>query len=144
MVSSCFYYLRRPKSIRRSLPIEASKTLVSALVSSRCDNQNGLFVGIAHKQINRLQIILNSSARLIFGASRTAHITPLLRDKLHWLRFEQRIAYKLCITVYKAMHCKSPAYIRVLIAPAKRNAATARLRSANRPDAHAMIACPRA
>ena len=68
---------------------------------------------------------------------------PLLRVKLHWLRFEQRITYKLCITVYKALHCKSPAYISVLIAPVTRNAATARLRSANIPDALAMIACPR-
>jgi hypothetical protein len=66
MVSSCFYQLR--KSIRRSLPIEASKALVSALIFSRCDNQNGLFAGIAQKQIDRLQRILNASARLIFGA----------------------------------------------------------------------------
>jgi hypothetical protein len=142
-VSSCFYQLRRLKSIRRSLPIEASKTLVSALVFSRCDNQNGLFAGIAQKQINRLQGILNASARLIFGASRSAHITPLLRERLHWLRFQQRITYKLCLTVYKALHCKSPAYIRALLTPVTRNAATARLRSANRPEAHATLACPR-
>jgi len=142
-VSSCFYQLRRLKSVRRSLPIEASKTLVSALVFSRCDNQNGLFAGIAQKQINRLQIILNASARLIFGASRTAHVTPLLRDKLHWLRFQQRITYKLCLTVYKALHCKSPAYIRGLLAPVKLNAATARLRSANRPESQVTLACPR-
>ena len=106
-VSSCFYQLRRLKSIRRSLPIEASKTLVSALVFSRCDNQNGLFAGIAQKQIDRMQRILNASARLIFGGSRTDHVTPLLRDKLHWLRFQQRITYKLCLTVYKALHAKS-------------------------------------
>ena len=43
-VSTCFFQLRRLKSIRRSLPIEASKSLVSALVFSRCDNQNGLFL----------------------------------------------------------------------------------------------------
>jgi len=136
--------------------ITFSAQCYSPLVFSRCDNQNGLFVGIdesmQHKQmhqqmqqmhINRLQIILNALARLIFGASRTAHVTPLLRDKLHWLRFQQRITYKLCITVFKALHCKSPAYISVLIASFTRNAATARLRSANRPDAHAMIASPR-
>ena len=85
-VSTCFFQLRRLKSIRRSLPIEASKSLVSALVFSRCDNQNGLFAGIAKRQVDRLQRILNASARLIFGGTRTAHITPLLRDCLHWLR----------------------------------------------------------
>ena len=64
-ISSCFYQLRRLKSIRRSLPMEAIKTLISALVFSRCDNQNGLFVGVAQKQIDRLQQILNASARLV-------------------------------------------------------------------------------
>jgi hypothetical protein len=144
-VSSCFYQLRRLKSIRRSLPIEASKTLVSALVFSRCDNQNGLLAGIAQKQIDRLQRILNASARLIYGGSRTDHVTPLLRDKLHWLRFQQRITYKLCLTVYKALHVnvKSPAYIRQLLVPVSRNAVAARLRSANKPDAHVTLVCPR-
>ena len=98
-ISTCFYQLRRLKSIRRSLPTEATKSLVSALVFSRCDNQNGLFTGIAQRQINRLQGILNASAKLIHGGSRSDHVTPLLRDKLHWLLFQQRITYKLCLTV---------------------------------------------
>ena len=87
--------------------------------------------------------ILNASARLIFGGTRTAHITPLLRDRLHWLRFQQRISNKLCLTVYKAFHSKSPAYIKELLTRVSRNAAMARLRSAHKPDAHVMLACPR-
>ncbi len=92
-ISSCFYQLRRLKSIRRSLPMEATKTLISALVFSRCDNQNGLFVGVAQKQIDRLQQILNASARLIYGGTKRAYITPLLRDKLHWLRFRDSASH---------------------------------------------------
>ena len=105
-MSTCFYQLRRLKSIRRSLPIEATKSLVSTLVFSRCDNQNALFAGIANKQVNRLQATLNASAKLIHGGTRSDHVTPLLRDKLHWLRFQQRITYKLCLTVYKALHTR--------------------------------------
>ena len=126
-ISTCFYQLRRLKSIRRSLPTEATKSLVSALVFSRCDNQNGLFTGIAQRQINRLQGILNASAKLIHGGSRSDHVTPLLRDKLHWLRFQQRIIYKLCLTVHKGLHTRSPAYIKELVVHAPSNTATARL-----------------
>ena len=140
-ISNCFYQLRKLKSIRRSLPTEATKTLISSLVFSRCDNQNGLFVGVAQKQIDRLQQILNASARLIYGGTKRDHITPLLRDKLHWLRFRQRIAYKLCLIAYKAQRERSPAYIRELIVPAPRSAARARLRSA-RTDIQ-LLACPR-
>jgi hypothetical protein len=141
-ISSCFYQLRRLKSIRRSLPIAATKTLVSALVFSRCDNQNGLFAGLSQKQIDRLQRILNTSAKLIFGKNRTDHVTPLLRDKLHWLRVRERITYKLCLLVYKALHATSPTYIRELVVPVTLNATTARLRSAV-PRATASINCPR-
>ena len=144
-MSTCFYQLRRLKSIRRSLPIEATKSLVSALVFSRCDNQNALFAGIAIKQVNRLQAVLNASAKLIHGGTRSNHVTPLLRDKLHWLRFQQRITYryKLYLTVYKALHTRSPSYIKELVVHAPRSAATARLRSAARPDAQVTLACPR-
>ena len=40
------------------------------------------------------------------------------------------LRYKLCLTAYKAMRERSPAYIRELIIPVSRAAARARLRSA--------------
>ena len=40
------------------------------------------------------------------------------------------LRYKLCLTAYKAMRERSPAYIRELIIPASRTAARARLWSA--------------
>ena len=64
IMSTCFYQLGRLKAIRRSLPIETTKSLVSALVFWRRDNQNALFAGIVNKQVNRLQAILNASAKL--------------------------------------------------------------------------------
>jgi len=66
-IGACFYQLRRPKSIRCSLPISATRTSVSAFVLSRCDNHNGLFAGVTNKRIGRLQPILNASAKLIYG-----------------------------------------------------------------------------
>jgi hypothetical protein len=119
-VSSCFYQLRRLKSIRRSLPMQAAATLVNSFVISRVDYCNGLLAGITNRQCDRLQFILNASARLLYGGSRYSHVTPLLRDKLHWLRFRQRISYKLCLTVYKALNHSSPAYICELVKPAAR------------------------
>ena len=148
---------------------------MSALVFLQCDNQHELFAGIANKQVNRLQAILNASAKLIHGGTRSDHVTPLLRDKLHWLRFQQRITCKLCLTVYKALHSRSmmmglesvsasedvigdlpspwatiavlgyssPSYIKELVVLAPRSAATARLRSAARPNAQVTLACPR-
>ena len=71
--------------------MEAAKTVVNAFVVSRVDYCNGLLAGITQKQLDRLQSILNASAKLLYGGTRRDHVTPLLRDKLHWLRFTQRI-----------------------------------------------------
>ena len=57
-------------------------------------------------------------------------MTPLLHDKLHWLRFMQRITYKFCLTAYKALHQLAPAYITELIQPVASNPQGLRLRSA--------------
>jgi len=41
--------------------------------------------------ITLLQRVLNCAARVIFGGDCRDHVTPLLRDKLHWLRARERI-----------------------------------------------------
>ena len=55
--------------------------------------------------------IPNFASRLIYGGWKYDHVTQLLRDKLHWLRVPQRMQYKCCLTVYKALHGWAPAYI---------------------------------
>ena len=49
----------------------------------------------------------------------------------------------LCLSVYKALQTHTPFYINELVVLAPRSAATARLRSAARPDAQVTLACPR-
>ena len=49
--------------------------------------------------------------RFIFGYSQYDHITPLLRDRLHWLRVTQRIDFKRCLMVFKALHGLASGYI---------------------------------
>ena len=119
-VSTCFFQLRQIKSIRRNLPIEAAKTLVNAFVVSRLDYCNSTFAGLPGYQFCRLQSVMNAAVRLIFGTPRFTHITPLLRDKLHWLRYPERVEYKLCVIVYKALHDMAPSYIQELCIPVNR------------------------
>ena len=35
-----------------------------------------------------------------------------LRNKLHWLRVPQRVKFKCCLLIYKALHEQAPTYIR--------------------------------
>ena len=39
----------------------------------------------------------NASAKLLCGCQKYHHVTPLIRDRLHWLPVPQRIEFKLCL-----------------------------------------------
>ena len=68
---------------RRTFRVSA-KSLVQAFISSRLDYCNALLHGLPDKLIRRLQSVQNAAARMITGAPRRDHITPILRQ-LHWL-----------------------------------------------------------
>ena len=133
-VSTCFYQLRRLKGIRKSLPLESAKTLVSSFVTSRLDYCNGVLAGSTQKQTASMQSILNAAPRLLCGGTKRDHITPLIRDKLHWLRFTQRVTYKLCTLVYKSIHNSAPQYLTELLHPVASSQCDRRLRSSSSLD----------
>ena len=60
-------------------------------------------------QINRLQHIQNSAARLLTATSRYEHVTPVLRS-LHWLPVSTRIDFKI-VLVCKVLHGLGPLYL---------------------------------
>ena len=111
LVGACFYQLRRIRAIRRSIPTSTAILLVNSFVVSRFDYCNSILAGLPACEFNRIQSVLNSAARLIYGRSKYDHVTPLLRDKLHWLRAEQRVRYKCCLLVYKALNGLASSYI---------------------------------
>ena len=83
IIRSCYAQLHSISKIRRYLTIDAVKTIVNAFILSRLDNLNSLLYGIpAHKKLDRLQLVENNAARLIYKQPRMDHITPTL-IKLH-------------------------------------------------------------
>ena len=96
---------------------------------SRIDYCSTLYIGQPKKQLNRFQSVLNSAARLIFGMSKYAHTTPLLRD-LHWLRFPERVVYRVCLMVFKALNNMAPSYLADMISPVEMGVRRRTLRSA--------------
>ena len=110
VVSSCFAVLRRLHSIRSSVTRPVFVSLVVSLVLSRLDYGNATLAGITDRLMDRLRSVLNASARLIYASRRTEHVTPLLRD-LHWLRYPDRIDYKLAVLVYRCLHGLAPSYL---------------------------------
>ena len=106
VVRTCFFQLRQLKAIRNYIPLDTAKILVNAFVVTRLGYCNSLLAGFPSCQLDRLQSIFNAAARPVFRASRYDHLTPLLRDELHWLRCREQTTFKLCVMVYKSLQTK--------------------------------------
>ena len=73
-----FFQLRQLRSVRRSLTTEATRALVKALISCRLDYCNSILARVPDVYLQRLQSVQNAAARLVSGAHRHDHITPVL------------------------------------------------------------------
>ena len=60
--------------------------------------------------LRRLQSVQNAAARLVTGARRCDHITPVLRQ-LHWLPVRQHVVFKIAGLVHQSLVGLAPAYL---------------------------------
>jgi len=108
---SCFFYMRQLRSIKQALTLDATRTLIHAFISSRLDYCNSLLAGISSQLLQKLQVVQNAAARLVTGARKCEHMTPVLRS-LHWLPIRQRITFKTAVLAYKCQHGAAPQYLQ--------------------------------
>ena len=114
MCQSAYFQLHNIAKIRHCLTVNACKTIVHALITSKLDYGNAVLFGINERLINKLQMTQNSAARLIMRQRRRDHITPVL-IALHWLPIRYRILYKVLVLTFQAVHNLAPMYITDLI-----------------------------
>ncbi len=107
-----FYFLslRRIGTIRTYLSDRATSCLVNSLITSRLDFCNSALSGINSDQLNRLQRIQNSAARLIARKRKYDHVTPILKE-LHWLPVDFRIKFKLSVLAFRHFEGTLPPYL---------------------------------
>ena len=101
------YYSYCIRRIRKYLSKECTETLIHAFISSRLDCCNSLLYGLPAQRVQ------NSAARLVLEESKFCYITPLLRA-LHQLPVAYRIAFKILLLSFKAIHKLAPTFISEL------------------------------
>jgi len=69
-----------------------------------------MLYGMSDGLWRKVQSIQSAAARLVTGARRYDHITPVLRQ-LHWLPVRQRVEYKVACLVHQSLAGQTPAYI---------------------------------
>ena len=138
VVKSGFYQLRQLRSVRRLLTIDSAKTLVNSFVCSKIDYCNSLYYGATANIHHKLQLLLNSCARLVMGLRKFDHVSDALKD-LHWMRVPQRIKFKVASLARRSLMDNGPEYLRRYLTPVSSLSSRASLRS----SAHGNVIEPR-
>ena len=114
IIKSCYFHLRRLGQIRHLLTKETANAIAIATVTSRLDYCNSALFGIPSFEIERLQKVQNTAARIVSRIHKFDHISPVLHD-LHWLPVKSRVEYKLLCITYACLYGESPEYLKELI-----------------------------
>jgi hypothetical protein len=134
VVRSCSYQLRQLRTVRGSLSVDSATALVHAFITSRIDYCNSILYGVSENAIAKFQLILNAAARLISGHGKFDHITPVLRNNLHWLPVEYRVRYKIALFVFNCLRGNSPGYLSDMLQPVFSATSSRQLRSVTHCD----------
>ncbi len=127
VVKSSFYQLRTLVKIKSFLYFTNFERVIHAFITTRLDYCNSLYLGISQSSLKRLQMVQNAAARVLTGARKSEHITPILQS-LHWLPVCYRINFKVLLLVFKSLNCLTPSYLSDLLID---HQPTRALRSAN-------------
>ena len=84
VVRACNYHIRALRHIRHLIYRETANVIACSIVFSRLDYCNAILCGVTSRNVNRLQRVQNSLARVFYQAPYRSHTTQLRRS-LHWL-----------------------------------------------------------
>ena len=114
VVKACSSHLHALGQLRPQLNRRTANTVAVSLIQSRLDYCNSCLWGLPQNQLQRLQRVQNTAARIVSGVRRQDHISPTLRD-LHWLPVIKRIEHKIMSITYGCIKGIAPSYLRELI-----------------------------
>jgi len=101
---SAFYHICALRHIRGTLTDDMAKAVAVSLVQSRLDYANSILRSTSKTNLNKLQRVQNTLARIVLNKPARPPSEGLL-SQLYWLPIEHRIKFKLATLTYKARHC---------------------------------------
>ena len=77
--------------------------------SAKCGCSN-VWASIANKNVRKLQAVQNFACRIVSGAKKYDHVTPLLKS-LSWSLVKDQLYYRQAIMALKCMTGHAPEYL---------------------------------
>lgn len=102
------------KKLRKFLPLlpnEAREMVTRALILSRLDYSNALYIGLPAYLMMKLQVVQNAAARTLLGRPGRSSAYKCQRE-LHWLPVRHRVVFKALTLAHGALYKTGPLYLR--------------------------------
>ena len=109
-ISSCMSRLGQINRVKHVLDRQTLITVINALVFSKLFYCSNVWANTTGKNINKLQSVQNFACRIVSGARKYDHVTPLLKE-LRWLPVATQLYYRSATMAFKCMTGCVPAYI---------------------------------
>ena len=111
-----FCHVKALRHIRKNIDFSTANTIACSFVASRLDYCNCVYAGMSVSNINRLQRVQNSVAKIVKMSPDRASSLNTLKE-LHWLPIAYRIDYKIAVMSYKILTTSQPDYLRSMLQP---------------------------
>ena len=111
LTKSCNFHIRALRHIRSSLTDDMAKSIGTSLVTSRLDYCNSLLYGCSKSNIDKVQRLQNSLARVVTNSRTFNSSSSQLLHDLHWLPIKHRIDFKIALLTFKLLGRQQPSYL---------------------------------
>ena len=110
-VSECIARLAQINRVKHCLDKNTLLTVIHALVFSKMYYCSNVWANTTSKNVRKLQAVQNFACRIVSGAKKYDHVTPLLKS-LSWLPLKDQLYYRLqAIMAFKCMTGHAPEYL---------------------------------
>ena len=84
--------------------------LNNALVFTEHFYCSSVWSNTTETKLNKIQAVQNFACRIVFGAKKYDHVTPLLKE-LKWLPIRKQLYLRKAVLVFKCMNGMAPGYL---------------------------------
>ncbi|XP_069466304.1 4'-phosphopantetheine phosphatase isoform X1 [Ambystoma mexicanum] len=110
LASSTAYTCKLIRAGKQFLSDDSCLILARALILSKLDYCNALYIGTTKQIINRIQVLQNNALRAALSIPRRVHISEIRRNH-KWLSTQEKINLKSASLIHKCLNNKAPRYL---------------------------------
>ena len=108
--SSCMSRLGQINRVKHFFDKNTLIIIINALVFSKLFYCSSVWSNTTQSNLDKLPTLQNFACRIVSGAGKFDHITPLLKD-FRWLPVKQQLYFRLAVLVSKCITGWAPAYL---------------------------------